>query len=234
MQIFLNILTAALTLGILAALIGAVIVFLGGCEEKKETSSKTKNSRKKTNLRAFVKCNGEECEKRYTYADAEDCEVASRLAGGPNACAYSCLGLGSCVRVCPENAISTESGVAVVSADKCIGCGMCEKICPRGIIELVPEDKIYRVQCSNVDSGSKVRKVCDEGCIGCFACANTCKYDAIFFEGNLAVVDYEKCRSCGSCAGACPRGIITAPKSEEPEDKFDESEYFSINIAEEN
>ena len=234
MQIFLNILTAALTLGLLAAIIGAAIVFLGGCEEKKEPSKKVKNIRKKTNLRAFVKCSGEDCEKRYTYADAEDCAVASRLAGGPNACAYSCMGLGSCVRVCTENAISVESGIAVVSEDKCNGCGECAKVCPRGIIELVPEDKMYRVRCSNTDSGLKVREVCDEGCIGCFTCANTCKYDAIVQGESLAGIDYEKCRNCGECASACPREIITAPKKEEPEDKFDESEYFSINFAEEN
>ncbi len=234
MQVFLNILTAALTIGILAIVIGVGLGLLDGHEDKKVISKSEKTARKKTNLRAFVKCNGEDCEKKYTYADAEDCAVASRLAGGPNACAYSCLGLGSCVRACPENAISVESGVAVVCEDKCIGCGTCAEVCPRKIIELVPVDRIYRVRCSNRDAGAKVRKVCDEGCIGCLACVNTCKYDAVVLEGNLAVVDYEKCCNCGECSEVCPRGIITAPKKEESEEKFDESEYFSINIAEEN
>lgn len=34
--------------------------------------------------------------------------------GGPKSCNYGCLGFGSCVKVCSNNAISIVNGVAVV------------------------------------------------------------------------------------------------------------------------
>lgn len=234
MQIFLNILTAALVLGILAAAIGAALGATGSAEEKKEEVKASKHIKKDTNLRAFVKCSGSECEKKYTYADARDCSVANLISEGPNACGCSCLGLGSCVKVCPENAISIDSGIAEVSVDKCTGCGLCVEICPRGTIELVPADKIYKVQCQSHNADSESGVICDVGCIGCFACVNTCECGAITVEENLAVIDYEKCTSCGLCAEACPRGCITAPAKETQEESFDESEYFSIELSEEN
>lgn len=233
MQIFLNILTATLVLGILAAVIGGASGALGSTEEKKEAKVK-KHAKKDTGLRAFVRCSGSECEKKYTYADATDCSVANLISEGPNVCNYSCLGLGSCVRVCPENAISTASGVAVVLTEKCTGCGLCAEVCPRGTIELVPSDKIYRVRCSNSDAIAESDEICDDGCIGCLACVNTCECGAITVSDNLATIDYEKCTSCGLCADACTRGCITAPEKELQEENFDESEYFSIELAEEN
>lgn len=234
MQIFLNIFTAALILGIVAAVIGAVLGALGRTEEKKEEVRIKKSAKKDTGLRAFVKCSGSECEKKYTYADANDCFVANLISEGPNACSYSCIGLGSCIKVCPENAISIDSGIAVVSANNCTGCGLCAEICPRGTIELVPADRIYKVQCQNRDADSESGTICEDGCIGCFACVNTCECGAITVEENLAVIDYEKCTSCGLCAEVCPRGCITAPEKEVQEESFDESEYFSIELAEEN
>lgn len=48
----------------------------------------------------------------------------------------NCVGCGSCVKVCPKNALSILKGtVAVVDKNLCVGCGLCEKICPAGIIE---------------------------------------------------------------------------------------------------
>lgn len=236
MDFLINVLAAVLTLGILAAVTGAVLGFLGyeeGKAKKNDRRAERDRKKKRTSLRAFVKCNGQNCEKRYTYVGAEDCNVAMLLAGGPNVCKYSCLGLGSCASVCPENAISIESGIAVVSEEKCNGCGKCVEVCSRGVIELVPENSKYRVQCSNTSSGEEVQKSCEAGCIGCFICADTCKYEAVIKKENLAAVDYDKCTDCGECAKACPRTAIMGPQ-EKNTDTFDESEYFSIEISEEN
>lgn len=53
--------------------------------------------------------------------------------------ASNCVSCGSCVVVCPVDAISIYKGiVAYVEVDKCVGCGACVKICPTSTISLVP------------------------------------------------------------------------------------------------
>ena len=83
------------------------------------------------------------------------------------------------------------------------------KACPRGLISLIPESKVVRVQCSNKDKGPQVKKVCSAGCIGCGICAKQCESEAIEFSGTLARVNPEKCTLCGKCAAKCPVKVIT-------------------------
>lgn len=48
-----------------------------------------------------------------------------------------CVACGSCLKVCPKDAITIWKGViAQIHKDICIGCGKCEKECPAGAIEL--------------------------------------------------------------------------------------------------
>ena len=48
--------------------------------------------------------------------------------------------------------------------------------------------------------------LCTYGCIGCGACVEACKFDAIHInEFGCAEVDEEKCIGCGACARKCPR-----------------------------
>lgn len=240
-SIVINILLAIGVLGAIGLVLGAVCALcadakssvqseaFGAGEEKPASEQEEKSC-----LRAFVKCAGAEAELKYTYVGASDCLAASLLAGGHKACAYSCLGFGSCMNVCKSGAISVESGVAEVSAEKCTGCGECEAACPRGVIEMIPRDADYAVQCNNTELGSQTRKICEVGCIGCLACVNNCKYNAIEVCDSIAHIDYSKCARCGECASVCPRGIITAPPEAEPEEEaFDEAEYFSLQIEEE-
>jgi NADPH-dependent glutamate synthase beta subunit-like oxidoreductase len=52
-------------------------------------------------------------------------------------CTIGCLGLGTCARVCPFDAISMgPEGLPVVDEKKCTGCGTCERVCPKHIITL--------------------------------------------------------------------------------------------------
>lgn len=51
-----------------------------------------------------------------------------------------CPGCGACQNVCPVNAITPGSGLAVVISEDCIGCGVCAGTCPIGLIERVPEN----------------------------------------------------------------------------------------------
>lgn len=162
---------------------------------------------------AFVRCKGS-CAVTGTqgnYVGIPDCRTAALNGIRFNDCDYGCLGLGSCVKVCPENAIRVVDGVAQVDRQKCVGCGLCAKACPKGLIELVPERKRVSVRCSNRDKGPTVKKVCSAGCIGCMLCTRQCESGAITVTNNLAHVDYEKCTQCGKCVEKCPVKVITPP-----------------------
>ena len=162
---------------------------------------------------AFVRCKGS-CavtKNQGNYIGVEDCRSVVLNGLHITDCDYGCLGLGSCVKVCPQGAIRVADGVAVVNRAKCVGCGLCVKACPKGLIELIPESRRVAVQCSNRDKGPQVKKVCSAGCIGCALCVRQCESDAITVEGNLAHVNYANCVQCGKCAEKCPAKVITAP-----------------------
>ena len=64
---------------------------------------------------AFVKCGGtcDKAQNKYEYDGIDDCIMASQLAGASSkACAYGCMGLGSCVKACKFVAIQIENGAA--------------------------------------------------------------------------------------------------------------------------
>ncbi|MCR4842818.1 MAG: RnfABCDGE type electron transport complex subunit B [Eubacterium sp.] len=166
---------------------------------------------------AFVNCAGN-CEKakdKYEYHGIHDCAMVANVpGGGPKTCSYGCLGFGNCVKACPFDAIHIVNGIAHVDHEACKACGKCVDACPRHIIDLVPYKQKWTVTCVSSDKGKDVMGACDVGCIGCKKCEKECKFDAIHVEGNVAKIDYEKCKNCGMCAKVCPRGIIT--KTEVP------------------
>ena len=162
---------------------------------------------------AFVRCKGS-CEVTHNqgnYVGIKDCRSAVLSGINVTECDYGCLGFGSCVAVCPQNAIRVSNGVAEVDRRKCIGCGLCVKACPKGLIELIPSSKRVAVQCSNKDKGPTVKKVCSAGCIGCSLCVRQCEHDAVSVENNLAHINYQNCVQCGKCAEKCPVKVITPP-----------------------
>ena len=162
---------------------------------------------------AFVRCKGS-CAVTKTagnYTGIQDCRSAVLSGIAIQECDYGCLGLGSCVTVCPQHAIQVKDGVAEVNRKLCIGCGLCAKTCPKGLIELIPAGRRVAVQCSNRDRGPTVKQVCSAGCIGCGLCARQCEVKAITVTANLAHVDYETCVQCGKCVEKCPVKVITPP-----------------------
>ena len=123
-------------------------------------------------MRAQVMCSGtrEYAKKKYVYEGVDDCIAASRIGGGDKLCKNGCIGLGTCVKACPFEAISVSEGVAAVDYSKCRGCGVCVSACPKNIIRLIPFDARHWVGCMSVDDGKNTRKVCDVGCISCKLC----------------------------------------------------------------
>lgn len=160
---------------------------------------------------AFVKCQGD-CDKTtvdYEYTGIEDCRMLSFVPnGGPKSCNYGCLGFGSCVTVCPFDAIHVENGIAVVDKEKCKACGKCIEVCPKKLIELIPYDSKYAVACSSADKGPVTMKDCSVGCIGCSLCVKACPKEAVAVADFHAKIDQEKCAGCGVCAQKCPKKAI--------------------------
>lgn len=162
---------------------------------------------------ARVICNGtsENCRDKYEYDGIKDCLAANVALGGPKSCSFGCMGLGTCERVCPFDAIKmSEEGLAVVDPDKCTACGICIEACPKDVIAYVPYSQFTIVDCNNKEKGGHVKKNCGVACIACGICERTCPFDAIHVEGNLAIIDYDKCTNCMLCAEKCPTKAIYA------------------------
>ena len=181
----------------------------GGAETSEKIAELLGLEAAKTEKRvAFVACNGT-CgatarEEKHFPSELTSCKEASAAWNGEGVCHFSCVGLGDCASVCPEEAIVIGDGVAKVVSSRCLGCGICEHTCPRGIISMLKVDALVSVVCSNHDKGALTRKLCTNGCIGCTKCVRVCPHGAITMEENLAVIDCEKCTGCGACAEACP------------------------------
>ena len=131
---------------------------------------------------------------------------------GPKLCQFTCIGLGNCVNACMFGAMNIVNGVAEVDREKCVACMACAEACPKGIIKKVPYEQKVLVGCRSTDKGAAKRKVCDASCIACMKCQRECPHEAIVVENNIAVIDYDKCTGCGTCAKVCPRSIIHPQK----------------------
>ncbi len=162
---------------------------------------------------AEVVCLGgrEHCKEQFDYNGIQDCRAAMMYENGFKACEYGCIGLGTCERVCPFDAITMQdNGLPHIDPELCKGCNRCKNICPKQVIRMINENTRHHVRCNSLDKGKVVRKVCEVGCIGCGVCAKVCPVDAITIENNLAYIDSHECINCGKCKEKCPRDCITS------------------------
>lgn len=141
---------------------------------------------------ALVKCSGNAAATiRSPYNGINDCRSAVVVAGGAKGCDYGCIGLASCARACPVDAIEIRDRLAVVHPDLCIGCGQCVDTCPKNLIELVPATVDVHIYCNSPEKGALKRKLCKNACIGCRKCAKNADHDdQILIDGFLLHVNY--------------------------------------------
>ncbi|PLX94288.1 MAG: ferredoxin [Desulfuromonas sp.] len=169
---------------------------------------------------ALLLCQGdnERAQEKYRYLGLRDCNAAQRLADGPKACPGGCLGLGTCSRACPFDAIAmNDKGLAVIDPERCTGCRKCVSVCPRQVIQMVPKAATVHVLCNSHDKGGVVRKYCQVGCLGCMICKKTAP-EAYRIDKFLACVDYAKAAGAENAIGKCPTHcIVESPQRTQTE-----------------
>ena len=160
---------------------------------------------------AQVHCRGGEGTAEYVfkYEGIIDCNAATLLYGGAKKCPYGCLGLGSCIKVCPVDAIGyDQTGLVWVDRDKCISCGKCVDICPTMVMKMIPYSADTVVACNSTDKGGVVRKYCKVGCIGCKKCERSSPEGGFFVEDFLAHIDYSQEGERDAAVEDCPTKCI--------------------------
>lgn len=185
----------------------------GGSETAKELAGLLGESvevaaRKKV---AQVHCRGgrSKAKQQYPYSGIQDCNAAFLLYKGGKECKFGCLGLGSCIDVCPVDAIDYDSeGLVWVSKEACIACGKCIDVCPTGVMQWIPYGADYMVACSSADKGAKVKKYCEVGCIGCKLCEKKAPEGGFEVTDFLARIDYKQAGERKPAEEACPTKCI--------------------------
>jgi len=144
------------------------------------------------------------------YRGLPTCAAAAAVAGGGKGCAWGCLGLADCERVCSFGAIAmTETGLPVVDPVKCTACGDCVDACPKGLFTLLPADSHLFVQCKNLITGDVVLEQCKVACTACGKCVQDAAPGLISVASGVAVVNYDLVAQADSQAVArCPTGAI--------------------------
>jgi electron transport complex protein RnfB len=174
------------------------------------------------NKKALAHCSGNS-EVICSYSGAQTCKAAAQLLSGYKKCPYACLGLGDCVEVCPQHAISIdpEKNVAIVDWEKCNGCGLCVTECVQNLIELVPAGTKIGFLCNYKPLRDiPGREKCDFGCIHCRKCLKACEDEAIEWNKERAIPEIiqEKCTLCSKCIEDCEQNTLadlTKAKAEE-------------------
>lgn len=202
-------LTAPIILAVgLAIIAGLVLTILSAFVKKKEAPKPAPEET--VRKRAVVLCSGITTlsPNESEYQGHDSCKSAKLYFGGPRSCKYGCIGLGDCVRACPQKAIEVCNGLANIDRNKCDGCGACKDVCPQGLIRIFPKSQRIIIGCSSKDPEQIRYSVCKAACVSCGACKKVCGFDAISFKSGAARIDPNKCVSCGECKSVCPQKCI--------------------------
>lgn len=147
---------------------------------------------------------------RARYAGLDTCRASALIFSGGKGCAWGCLGLGDCERVCKFDAIFMDvQGLPVVVEDKCTACGDCVTVCPKSLFSIHVVSHRLWVACKNLLNGEQAEAECEVACTGCGRCATDASPGLVRIVSNLAVVDYSKNQLATSQPiQRCPTGAI--------------------------
>jgi Na+-translocating ferredoxin:NAD+ oxidoreductase RNF subunit RnfB len=144
------------------------------------------------------------------YRGVGSCAAAAAVAGGGKGCAWGCLGLADCERVCDFDAIAmSDTGLPVVDPAKCTACGDCVEACPKGLFALLPVTEHLLVQCKSLLGGDAAAERCTVACTACGKCVQDASPGLISVASGVAVVNYDLDVLADAAAVArCPTGAI--------------------------
>lgn len=144
------------------------------------------------------------------YRGLPTCAAATAVAGGGKGCAWGCLGLADCERVCDFGAITmTDTGLPAVDPAKCTACGDCVEACPKGLFVLLPADTHLLVQCKNLLGGDEALDQCKVACTACGKCVQDAAEGLISVASGVAVVNYSfDAQADRKAVTRCPTGAI--------------------------
>ena len=162
---------------------------------------------------AIVKCCGDNTDspERALYNGITDCNAALLVAGATKSCQHGCLGMATCARACPFNAIEIDpiNHIAIVHPDLCVGCAKCVITCPRDLIVMVPKAAPVHILCNSPEKAVIQKKACKKGCIGCRKCFKAAP-ENIEMDGFLAAMKYDNYSSDMDLVELCPVNCIQA------------------------
>ncbi len=97
-------------------------------------------------------------------------------------------------------------GVSVDTADKKVAYVKCNGDCSSSKSLYKYSDDIDCLMAMSLPGEGA--KSCSYGCLGLGSCIKVCEFGALSIVNDIAVVDEEKCTSCGACVNICPKNLI--------------------------
>ena len=127
---------------------------------------------------------------RARYVGLSTCRAAAVVSGGGKECGWGCLGLGDCVSVCLQGAITLDPhGLPVVDMEKCTACNDCVTACPKALFSLQSVSHHLWVACRNRAEGDLAEAACEVACTACGKCVADSAPGLLTVRDNLAEID---------------------------------------------